>query len=85
MAQLHPHGWLVHVELLIRVLLQHTMVKKLIFASEERKFFSPKAHAASRSYDFSRPPSRSLQRTIPLSPLAPRFGKGNRSWFCLPW
>jgi hypothetical protein len=29
---------LVHVELLIRVLLQHTMVKKLIFASEEGKF-----------------------------------------------
>jgi hypothetical protein len=34
----YPHGLLVHVELLIRVLLQHTMVKKLIFASEEGKF-----------------------------------------------
>jgi len=43
------------------------MVKKLIFASEQGKFPRPKAHAASRSLYFSRPPSRSLQRTIPLS------------------
>src|ERR1022692_1576060 len=61
------------------------MVKKLIFASKGGEFTRPKAHAASRSWYLSRPPSRSLQRTIPLSPLAPRFGKGKRSRFCLPW
>jgi hypothetical protein len=27
--KLHPHGWLVHGALLIRVFLQHTMVKNL--------------------------------------------------------
>jgi hypothetical protein len=32
----YPHGYLVHVELLLRVLLQHTMVKKLVRASISR-------------------------------------------------
>jgi hypothetical protein len=32
----YPHGYLVHVELLLRVLLQHTMVKKFIRDLESR-------------------------------------------------
>src|ERR1035441_1692691 len=52
--------------------------QKTHLASEEGKFTRPKPHAASSSWYFSRPPSRSLQRTISLSPLA--LWSRNSSW-----
>ena len=36
----YSHGWLVHNELLLRALLQHTLVKKLVPVAPEQELFA---------------------------------------------